>query len=113
MPATVNLSKFLRSVSQINRRFNERTAGPTKMASTLAADWLEDAESRVPFLDGDLKRSRRIENDDPNGVIFGFNSRYAAFQDSLDGSNQMVIRPKRKKLLYVPLTPRGRKGHLY
>jgi len=44
-------------------------------------------------------------------VTFGFNRIYAAFQDAPGRSTPYTIRPRTKKILYVPISPRGSRLH--
>ncbi len=44
-------------------------------------------------------------------VTFGFNTRYAAFQDAPGRSLPYTIVPRLKKVLYVPITRKGRTLH--
>ena len=44
-------------------------------------------------------------------VTFGFNSRYAFFQDSPGRSVPWIIVPRVKKVLYIPISPKGRRLH--
>lgn len=45
-------------------------------------------------------------------VVFGFNRVYAAFQDAPGRSSPYIIKPRKKKWLYVPLTQAGRRHRL-
>lgn len=44
-------------------------------------------------------------------VRFGFNRRYAAFQDSPGRSSPWIIVPRVKKILYIPISSKGRRLH--
>lgn len=66
-------------------------------------------EAPVPTDTGDLAGSSNKEVDkSKNQVTIGFNKVYAAFQDAGKKSSQ-TIKPKKKKLLFIPLTQKGRK----
>lgn len=41
-------------------------------------------------------------------ITFGFNSKYAAFQDAPNRTAPYVIRPVRKKILYIPISQKGK-----
>lgn len=45
-------------------------------------------------------------------VTFGFNQVYAAFQDAPGRTKPYIIRPKRKKWIYVPVSQAGRRHRL-
>lgn len=49
--------------------------------------------------------NRRVKQKE---VIFGFNRQYAAFQDAPGRTSPYVVRPKRKKILYIPISQKGR-----
>lgn len=65
--------------------------------SPIPSDQRNLANSAATFVD-----KRRKE------VSFGFNRSYAAFQDAPGRTTPYIIRPKRKKILYIPLTQKGR-----
>ncbi len=83
----------------------------TKEATAIAHELISKAVDKAPSDVGELKGSGAVESNLGKGIVrFGFNKVYANFQDG-DGRSVQVIRPKRKKALYVPLTQKGRKGH--
>ena len=45
-------------------------------------------------------------------VVIGFNKSYAAFQDAPGKTTPHIIKPRRKKYLYVPTSQRGRKHRI-
>ena len=47
------------------------------------------------------------------GVTFGFNRRYAFFQDSARRKRPWIIVPRVKRILYIPITTKGRRLHRY
>ncbi len=66
-------------------------------------------QSPVPRDTADLERSASTSVDTKKReVIFGFNKVYAAFQDAPNKSGSIVIRPKKKKFLFIPLTKKAR-----
>ena len=104
-----------------NKKFKEdlkrlqKTWGPeslTKEAATIAEELIAiTIEAPVPTDTGELAGSAAVETDLGSGKVrFGFNKVYANFQDG-DGRKIQVIRPKRKRSLYVPLTQKGRRRH--
>ncbi len=84
----------------------------TKEAAIIAQELItKTIEAPIPTDTGDLTGSGAVESDLGAGKVrFGFNKVYANFQDG-DGRSVQVIRPKRKKVLYVPLTDKGRRRH--
>lgn len=66
-------------------------------------------ESPVPRDTSDLERSATTVIDkSKKEVVFGFNKVYAAFQDAPGRTAPYIIRPVRKKALFIPLTKRAR-----
>ncbi len=84
----------------------------TKEAAIIAQELITKAvEAPVPTDTGELAGTGAVESNLGSGIVrFGFNKVYANFQDG-DGRRVQVIRKKRKKALYVPLTEKGRRRH--
>ncbi len=86
----------------------------TKEAEVIAEQLISKTiEAPVPRDTGDLAGSGTVESNLTEGKVrFGFNKVYANFQDG-DGRSIQVIRRKRKKALYIPLTDKGRRKHRF
>jgi hypothetical protein len=84
----------------------------TKEAAAVAQELItKTVEAPVPSDTGELAGSGAVEANLSRGIVrFGFNKVYANFQDG-DGRSIQVIRPKRKRALYVPITEKGRRRH--
>ena len=95
-----------------------------RMNPTFFDSWVRDLcwkiigqaiRSPVPSDKGELSRSGSVQRVRPGVYQFGFNCEYASFQDypGKPVGSIIEIRPVRKKWLYVPLTVRGRRQHVY
>ncbi|UCG53553.1 MAG: hypothetical protein JSW58_08345 [Candidatus Latescibacterota bacterium] len=113
--AEVDTSKFSKRLSKLAKKLTDKT-GVLDDMEFLADELLARAEnSPVPSDTRELARSAAtVRNDDRKEVVFGFNKVYAAFQDQPEKkSGTIVIKPRRKKILYIPLTSKGRRYHMY
>lgn len=83
----------------------------TKEAAAIAHELIAKTVENAPSDTGELRGSGDVESNLTKGIVrFGFNKVYANFQDG-DGRSIQVIRKKRKKALYIPITQKGRRGH--
>jgi len=107
---TIDNKKFKEDLKRLQKKWGVESL--TKEAASIAEELIAmTIESPVPTDTGDLAGSAAVETDLGAGKVrFGFNKVYANFQDG-DGRSIQVIRPKRKKFLYVPITEKGRRRH--
>lgn len=83
----------------------------TKEAEVIAEQLISKAIDVIPSDVGELAGSGAVESNLSTGIVrFGFNKVYANFQDG-DGRSTQVIRKKRKRALYIPITEKGRRQH--
>lgn len=109
----VDLKDWRRLLRDIRFRWSKKNIA--KRALVGVAHFLLNAAVKAPIPrdGGDLAASRTVQLlVSRSEVKFGFNSAYAAFQDAGRQSFQ-VVRPKRKRALYIPLTERGKRLHQY
>ncbi len=113
MRITFDLKDWRRLMKDTRQRWSKKNI--TKRVLVGVAHFLLNASVKAPIpnLDGNLAASRQVEVQKSRGVVkFGFNTAYAAFQDAGKQTFQ-VVRPKRKRALYIPISERGRKMHQY
>ena len=111
---TIDNAAFDRMIKQAAERFGVERA--TRKAHVLAQQLIEFAvESPVPVgYTGELQDSGVVESDARRGEVkFGFNKIYAAFQDQPNRYGAVEIRPRVKKMLYIPLNRKGALTHAY
>lgn len=106
----IDVKKFKDDLRRLQKKWGLESL--TKEAASIAEQLISKTiESPIPTDTGDLAGSGSVESNPTKGVVrFGFNKVYANFQDG-DGRSEQVIRVKRKKALYVPITPQGRTRH--
>jgi len=105
----VDAKKFFKTIDDAIRELSVN-GGFTRCAEKGAIYTLKKAKKAAPKLDGELEKSARMEVMAPGSVEISFRRRYAAAQDAGFPGNQIKL--KRKKMLYIPLTRRGRQ-HVY
>lgn len=111
--ADVDIKLFRDSMNRLKRDF--RNADFMKDLVAVGQSIIAQAvNSPVPLDTGELARSGHVEpSRKPGEILLGFNKEYAAFQDSGYVSGDVrVVKPRRKKLLYIPLTRAG-EAHQY
>lgn len=112
-PVLIDITIFVRSMKALEQRFKPEKAH--EMARNLAQSYISDSiNAPIPTDLGELAASGSVQDGDAQGeVVFGFNKEYASFQNLPRSGEVAIIRPKRKKKLYIPLTRRGRLKHQY
>lgn len=94
-------------------RAAERLSQPalTRLAVPIAHQMIEFAvDSPIPRASGLLADSSVVDAQPDRGVVeFGFNEVYAAFQDQPGKTGFVVVRPRVKKALYIPISRKGEK----
>jgi hypothetical protein len=111
----LDTSQFKKRLNSLLQSWSAReVCGAAKM---LADQMLKFAiDSPIPrgryAAGGGLAGSGTIDSDDKTWVKFGFNRVYAAFQDAPGLAGSYVLIPKKKRMLYIPLSDLGRK-HVY
>ena len=108
----IDAKKFKDDLRRLQKKWGLRSL--TKEAAGIAEELITKAiDSPVPSDTGGLSGSGSVEsNFDSGKVQFGFTKIYANFQDG-DGRSVQVIKRKRKKALYIPLTEKGRRRHRF
>lgn len=111
MPATVNTKSFERKFRKMIRGLSPKGA---ERGVYLTCRHLLNVAIRSPI----PSDTRALANSDAINIrisgqtkliaTFGFNKAYAAFQDQPGKSGIVEVRPVRKKMLYVPISQRGR-----
>lgn len=101
-----------KGLTELMKRFGSKQV--VNQMEVIADELLSRAEdSPIPSDTRQLALSATVHADDrKKEVVFGFNKVYAAFQDQPGRTGVVVIKPRRKKFLYVPLNQRGRKHRL-
>lgn len=109
--AHVNLTQFEKGLRELAQKFGRDTVLPD--LELVAEEFLNRViDAPIPSDMRRLANSSAVVREGPAKVVFGFNSVYAAFQDQPTRSGGVVtVRPRRKRILYVPLNQRGKLLH--
>lgn len=107
-PTELDMRGFERGLRDLAKRFDPRAI--TFELELVADELLRRAiDSPIPRDQGNLERSATVNrNVQRKEVVFGFNRVYAAFQDQPGRSGIVTVKPRRKKMLYIPISQRGR-----
>jgi hypothetical protein len=106
----LNLKQFRGEIRGLGRRVSQRR---TRILKWLADRLLGFAVQKAPRDTGSLAGSEFVRQLSDGTIIFGFSAAYAVFQDGAGISFPVTIVPRRKKMLYVPLTRAGKLRHRY
>jgi hypothetical protein len=112
MAATVDTKKLENGMKKLQKAF-----GPDvvlrEMGLIAEAILKKSIDSPIPSDTRFLANSATsVVEKNRKAVVFGFNRAYAAFQDAPGRSAPHVIKPRKKKWLYVPITQAGRRHRL-
>lgn len=113
MPQTeIDMSDFEKKLKELAKKFGGRAL--LNELEFIADELLGRAiDSPIPSDTRQLELSATVQmNASKKEALFGFNKVYAAFQDQPGRSGQVVIKPRRKRVLYVPISQKGRKHRL-
>lgn len=104
-----NLKGINKLVKNINN-MNISGASADRILKFAAEDLINKAQLKAPVNFGDLQRSQFLKKSinakgDRNGYRIGFNKNYAKQMDT--GFDTKIIKPKKAKALYIPITRRG------
>jgi len=113
---SLGISQYIRKLVKVKERL-----GPEKLQAMLypvARGLLAESQRRAPVDTGALGASGRlVATPGKAEITLGFTGPYASFQDgraALDrGLTEYLIRPKRKKKLFLPLTRKAKRIHRY
>ncbi len=105
----VDIAGFEKGILQLVKAMGDK-AGVTKDLDLLAEEILRRAiDSPIPSDDRQLANSAStFPEPNKTRVVFGFNRVYAAFQDAPGRTNAYIVRPRLKKILYIPISRKGR-----
>ena len=98
MKVNIDTRKLFTNLKRLEKEVSERVSD---QAAQTAANWLLSvAQDYVPIDEGALGASATTVKE-KDGIMFGFNTIYAAVQDA--GFPGEIVKPRRKKALFIPV----------
>jgi hypothetical protein len=110
----VNVGGLRKSVQALIRAWGqEQVMDACWKPAQQMLNWAKNAPiPRDVAAGGGLYASGAVERMSSNRLRFGFNRVYAAFQDQGDNAGLLVVLPRHKRSLFIPLSNKARRTHV-